>query len=84
MTKLDHAITIKVTDDMAAQIKGIAALEGMESGSEWIRHVLAREVQVLKQKRDALNAIFDTTNGEQKVIHDSRGLPASPFHGPRT
>lgn len=81
MSKLDHPITVKVTDEMAAHVKGLAAMDGMESSSEWVRHVVCLAIEERMKQRDALNAIFAPDEPHAKVNLVCRGVPASVFHG---
>jgi hypothetical protein len=83
MSKLDHAITIKVTDETAARITGLALLDGSDGNSDWVRHLVLRAIEEREKHFRALESIFAprTADGEEYPV--SRGLPASPFHGGR-
>lgn len=82
MEKLNHPITVKVTDDVARQIAGLAIFDGVDGGaSEWVRHLVLVELARRKKQRDDLNAIFVTGDADGEGYLGSRGLPASKFHG---
>lgn len=82
--KLTHAITVKTTEEVAHQIAGLAALDGMDGASEWVRHVVSVELARRKKQRDALNSIFQAPRTSCEEYEVGQGLPASPFHGGRT
>ena len=77
--KFNHAITFKVTDDVARQVAGVAVLDGSDGSSEWVRHLVLRELDRRKQQRDALNSIFAASAMDGEGYSGSRGLPASEY-----
>lgn len=81
MEKLNHPVTVKLTDEMARQIEAFARTEGMESASEFVRHLIASEVDRRKKQYLALHEVFGNEGMSGHVNDVSRGVQRSVFHG---
>lgn len=79
--KLNHPVTIKLTDEMARQLEVFARTEGMESASEFVRHLITSEVDRRRKQYLALHEVFGTEPMSVHVNEVSRGAPRSVFHG---
>jgi metal-responsive CopG/Arc/MetJ family transcriptional regulator len=80
-SKLDHPLTIKLTDEMARQVEAFARTEGMESASEFVRHLITSEVDRRKRQYLALHEVFGNEVQSGNVNEVCRGVPRSVFHG---
>lgn len=81
MEKLTHSITVKVTDDAARKIAGLAVLDGADGCSEWVRHVVLRELESRRKQSDALRAIFEAEAHRREEYRVGHGLPAAGQQG---
>ena len=81
MDKLNHPVTVKLTDEMARQIEAFARTEGMESASEFVRHLITDEVDRRRKQYLALHEVFGEEGVADHVNEVCRSVPRSVFHG---
>lgn len=81
MDKLNHPVTVKLTEEMSRQIEVFARTEGMESASEFVRHLITCEVDRRRKQYLALHEVFGTDAVSVHVNEVGRGVPRSVFHG---
>lgn len=65
-------VTVRFTVDGLADLKGLAAFNGMNE-SEYIRHLVALDKELHKQKWEALTPLFDSKSGTATNCVNDKG-----------
>ena len=61
-----HPVTVKFAPDDLPILRRLAEYRGMDGVSEYVRHLVLQDRDLLRKQRDGLNRIFDVDGAECK------------------